>query len=161
VLFLNLDSNEKEILLEDPVSYIMKVFWETSLKKANVTEIPFWLLYHGRTEADHKSLGLFLDCFPAIYHVLDGKIIGGLDFIKANYRKHFLAQALLPLHEKHNMKSFNLLNIKLIFDDLFQETPNNIELITVDEKYLLTTNSCQIDASLENGKLKLVLPVML
>ena len=49
-----------------------------------IGNIPFLIVYHGRSDVDENMMGIKLSLLPALYNIKDRKIIGGISLLNAD-----------------------------------------------------------------------------
>lgn len=75
-----LNQEEMNVIAVDPVRWVMKLYSDFSGDAQ--LDVPFGLLYHGRTSDNLETLGSHLNVIPALYSIHEDKIHGGQDIVR-------------------------------------------------------------------------------
>ena len=149
----------REKLENKPVAWIMEQCYRKSFVKMESKNIPFMIVYHGRTKNDYRSLGMYLDLLPAIYDTETGEITGGMEFVKDYVRNAYGTRCAELYNQGFKIP---MLNMRILFGDTDQErivevTPKETKVQSITENEI---NNWAITFDVNNGAIYYSIPWM-
>ena len=147
-----------------PMSSIMEMFCSINDLDNKIENIPFIIVYHGRSDVNECLAGIKLGILPALYNIKERKIYGGTSLLNSDNSIPF---------ELNNIEFFNacygkdkmvfVLNYRAIFDGEFNNREASDEKLNImimnDDEYKVRENESFINYDIIDKNVYVSLPI--